>query len=497
MLLRRARLVPVGAPAPDGPVDVRIRAGVVTAVSPALRPQPAEAVVDAGGRWAIPGLWDQHVHLGQWARTRQRLDLAGTADPDAVTRIVRAHVATLPTGTGGIVTGYGHRSATWPRSGTVAELDAVSGAHAVVLVSGDGHHGWLNSRALALLGLPPRTGVLDEREWFAVFARLPGLAGGPEQELAGYRRVVAEAAALGVVGVRDLEFEPGHRRWPERFRSGIDALRVRTGVYPEDLDDVLAAGLRTGDALPGGAGLLTMGPLKIISDGALNSRTAYCCAPYADPPFPRGKQNYPPDELAELLRRGRAGGLAVAVHAIGDAALAAALDALAATGARGSVEHAQLVARADLARMAALPVTASVQPAHLLDDRDVVAHCWADRADRCFPLASLLAAGVPLELGSDAPVSPLDPWLAMAAAVHRSADDREPWNPAEALTAAQALAASTDGVPTVSAGGPGDVVLLDDDPLRPGDDSAGVAAHLRATRVAATFVAGRTTHLAL
>jgi predicted amidohydrolase YtcJ len=92
-------------------------------------------------------------------------------------------------------------------------------------------------------------------------------------------------------------------------------------------------------------------------------------------------------------------------------------------------------------------------------------------------------------------VAPLDPWLAMAAAVHRSADEREPWNLAEALTAAQALEASTDGQPTIGIRSRGDVVLLDDDPLREVGDSAAVAEHLMRVRVAATFLAGRPTHL--
>ena len=79
-----------------------------------------------------------------------------------------------------------------------------------------------------------------------------------------------------------------------------------------------------------------------------------------------------------------------------------------------------------LGRFADLGLIASVQPAHLLDDRDSTEALWPDRLDRCFALRSMTTAGIPLRLGSDAPVSPLDPWLAMAAAVHRSADEREP-----------------------------------------------------------------------
>ncbi len=170
------------------------------------------------------------------------------------------------------------------------------------------------------------------------------------------------------------------------------------------------------------------------------------------------------------------------------------LDAFTASGARGAIEHAQLVGREDLPRMARLGLVASVQPAHLLDDRDVTHQSWPDRADRCFPLRSLLDAGVELALGSDAPVAPLDPWLAMAAAVHRSGDDREPWNPAESLTPAEALAASTDGQTTVGVGSRGDLVLLEADPLAPSRSTEQAATTLRETRVGLTTLAGRITY---
>lgn len=251
----------------------------------------------------------------------------------------------------------------------------------------------------------------------------------------------------------------------------------------------MARGLRTGDVL-GEDPLLTMGPLKVISDGSLNTRTAWCCAPYAGSDH-HGAPNLSEAELRSLLARATDHGLDVAVHAIGDAAVARVLDVFAATGARGGVEHAQLMSREDVRRMAALGVAASVQPAHLLDDRDLTGRTWPDRADRCFMLRSMLDAGVRLRLGSDAPVAPLDPWLAMAAAVHRSADAREPWHPEQAITAAEALDASVaDGLP-VHPGLPADLVLLDADPLAAFDSTAAVADHLRSIPIVATWIAGR------
>ena len=124
--------------------------------------------------------------------------------------------------------------------------------------------------------------------------------------------------------------------------------------------------------------------------------------------------------------------------------------------------------------MAELGVRASVQPAHLLDDRDLTEQVWPGRAERCFAFRWMLDDGVELALGSDAPVSPLDPWLAIAAAVHRSADERDPWHGEQALTpcrgAGRLRRRPADGRASAHRG---DLVLLDADPLAVGTDSAG------------------------
>ena len=237
---------------------------------------------------------------------------------------------------------------------------------------------------------------------------------------------------------------------------------------------------------------MTVGPVKVISDGALSSRTALCFDPYAGTvgASPSGVGNISAADLTELARRAHRNGLEIAVHAIGDRALSIALDSIAAAGAAGAIEHAQLALPDDIVRMATLGLRASVQPAHLLDDRDTADRLWSGRTGRSFAFASMLRAGVRLTLGSDAPIAPLDPWLAMAAAVHRSADDRPAWHPEQALTAREALAASTNGVGTLRAGSTADFVLLDASPY-PGGSPADQAAALRAMHVAGTVVAGR------
>jgi hypothetical protein len=499
LFIRQARLVPVaGRPAPEGPfdvpVDVRVEGDRVVEVAPSLRPRPADDVLDAAGHWLLPGLWDQHVHMGQWAANATRLDLTATSSADDVVRIVAAEAGARSAEAGpSVLQGFGHRTAGWSRQPTVAELDAVTGDLPVVLISGDAHHGWLNSAAQRLLGVPQRDTVVEENDWFPVFARLDELTQTAEGRRTAYAKVLDAALRRGVVGVRDMEWADNATEWVERSASGLAVLRVRTATYAVGLADTIAAGRRSGDVLDEG-GLVTMGPLKIISDGSLNTRTAFCHDPYVGDDVlehPRGQANTTPEELVDLLAQASAHGLDVAVHAIGDAAVGIALDAFAATGAVGSIEHAQLVARPDLGRMGRLGVVASVQPAHLLDDRDVTQQCWPDRAERCFPLRSMIGAGVTLALGSDAPVAPLDPWQAMAAAVHRTGDDREEWNAGETITVADALAASVDGAPTVGSGSLADLVLVGDDPCAAGQSGPSAASHLRGMHVFATIVAGR------
>jgi len=498
MLIRNARLVALTEVVP-GPVRVRVAGGRVGEVGAGLVADGGETSYDAGGGWLMPGLWDQHVHLAQWTLASARLDLAGARSSEDAVAMVRERLAEWPDLP---VIGWGHRPTAWEDNPAVSHLDAIETDQPIVLIAGDGHHGWLNTTALHMLALPTRDSVVSEAEWFMAYGRLSTVLGTDGTGPDAYRRAMEAAAALGVVGLVDFEFSGGVADWAARWAEGADLIRVRHACYADGLDDVLSRGLRSGDALdgsrPDGGGRLTMGPLKIISDGSLNTRTAWCCEPYAEKAVPgaeEGQPNQTPEELRHLLARAAAGGLEVAVHAIGDRAVTEALAAFEETGARGSIEHVQLTTRDDVGRMAGLGIRASVQPAHLLDDRDVTERLWPGRAERCFPLRWMLDAGVEVAMGSDAPVSPLDPWLAAAAAVHRSADEREPWHPEQSITAQESLAASTDGWGTVAAGHPADLVLLDADPLA-GDSDREHALRLRdfADQVAATWVAGETAY---
>lgn len=492
------------------PLDILIRDGQVVAAGPNL-PDAGVPELAGEGRWVVPGLWDQHVHMVQWALVRSRLDVSGTTGVEDVLGRVRTELEVTAAGGremgGGIAApliGWGHRTASWSRQPTVADLDAVSPGRPVVLISGDGHHGWLNSPALQLLGCPPREGVVAENEWFDAYDRLGDLPGAAEQAEAAVLEAITAARAQGIVGIVDLEFSPAWDLWPRRI-AARGPFRVRTGVYASRLGDITARGWRTGDALPGTDGWARMGALKIISDGSLNTRTAWCCDPYADSAdlaAPHGLPNFTQEKLTELVATAHEHGLETALHAIGDRAVRQALDVFRATGATGSVEHAQLVAPRDLPHWSGLPVRASIQPAHLLDDRDATERLWPDRTPHAFAYRPLLQADILLALGSDAPVAPLDPWLAMAAAVWRGPVDGEAWHPELSLTPAEALAASVDGR-RLTVGEPGDLVLLHNDPYAEGgapgsaplpQRAAEQAQVLRDMTVGATVIGGHLVH---
>jgi len=481
LLLRQVRVVPLDGEAAAEPVDVLIEDGVIARAGPAAG-ERGDPVVDAGGRWLIPGLWDAHVHLGQWALVARRLDLSQTASPEEVLALLARSARERA---GRPVVGMGHRAGTWARQVTVAELDAVCAAVPVVLINSDCHHGWLNTAALDALGLARRDTIVAEAAWFAAYPLVATVLEDPPTP-ADYQKVLRAAAARGIAGLVDFEFGTPWSDWAKRWHEGCDLLRIRWSPYAGQLDSVRAAGLRSGASLPGADDRLSVGSLKIISDGSLGTRTAWCYEPYADTGG-LGAPNQSAAELTELLAAGKRAGLSVATHAIGDRALDTALKAYAATGARGSVEHAQVTTSQAIAELARLGLTASVQPAHLLDDHQTTDLVWAGQADRCFTLRSLRDHGVNVALGSDAPVAPLDPWLAIATAVHRGLPGDEPWHPEQAITAAEALAASVDGR-RIAVGQPGDVALLDVDPLA--TDAAG----LRAVRAALTCVAGRVVH---
>jgi hypothetical protein len=259
-----------------------------------------------------------------------------------------------------------------------------------------------------------------------------------------------------------------------------------------------------------GSETLHVGWAKAFVDGALGSRTAalfdpYTCGTAGQTGIPR----LTPDELDMIIAGGRAAGISLAIHAIGDRGVADVLDAFERAGTRSPksvpdrVEHLQLMRPADVPRLAALDLTASMQPVHCAADRSMVEACWADRLVDAYPVAALQRAGARLAFGSDAPIESHNPWIGIFAAVHRRfpADGTADWQIHQAIGVEAALSAYT----LVSAAAAG---VSDEGHLRPGACAdlalldTDVATLLRAdeglkdVRAELTYVGGREVHRA-
>lgn len=473
-------------------VDVQLADGKVVAVAAAGEltwGDRTEAPLDGEGTWLVPGLWDHHVHATQWALSAQREDLGACRSAlEAANRM-----STVGPLIDGRRVGAGFRDIRWPDAPQLALLDGQTGEVPTYLINADVHSVWMNSAAFRREGYNTSAdGVLREDDAFEISRRLN--SANPVVADTAVFDAARRAASRGVVGIVDFDLAWNAEAWSRRALSGFDLHQVEFAVYPADLERAIGEGLATGDLLEADqSGLIRMGPLKIISDGSLGTRTAACSRDYVESPGERGVLNVSPTMLQELLLRATEHHIEIALHAIGDVAVAAALDAFARTGARGTIEHAQLVNGDDLERFSRLGVVASVQPQHALDDRDSADALWAHQVAIPYPLASLHKAGITVTFGSDAPVAPLDPWMAIAAAMSRTEDLRAAWHPEERVSVETALTASTrpgtSGDLSIRRGRPADLVLIGENPLNAS------AKGLRQMPVHATLLRGKITHL--
>jgi predicted amidohydrolase YtcJ len=466
---------------------VAIHAGRVIAVgrrADLLAAAGGARVMDFGDAAVVPGIHDFHLHLVGMARARRDLRLDGVDLFAEAVAAVRTAADSLPPDAW--LRGRG-----WAEQLLAGrELAALAGACArrhVLLYSHDSHSAWASPAALAVAGIVPGTpdppggrierdvsgvptGILRESAADLV-ETVAGRLRGPALDEA-LDDTLAELAALGITGATDAgdttdtngigayAFLGDRASLILAARDRIDGrLRLSVNLPAAAIPAAAAAGIRSGAVLAG-AGTIRWGWAKAYADGALGSRTAalfarYTCGETAG----LGIARLTPAELTDIVRTGRGAGISAAVHAIGDRAVAMALDAIEHGGPRLSeapadrIEHAQLVRAADRPRFGALDVTASIQPIHCVSDRDLSEACWADRLSDAYAYRSLAAAGARLAFGTDAPIESVNPWHTLFAAMHRRMpDDGTPdWQPGEALGAATALAAMTAG-PALAAG---------------------------------------------
>jgi predicted amidohydrolase YtcJ len=463
--------------------------------------------VELGGRCVLPGFNDAHVHFPTWALAQREVRLEGTRSLDEAVARVREAVGDVRSG--GWLRGRGWRSADWSPAvePTREALDEVTGSVPTILTARDSHSCWLNSAALALadsdLAVPggvveidgrgEPTGVLREESCWHFRDRYA--AATLDEMVEASRAGMRLANARGVTAIHDKDGWLGALDVFQRLDAeGSLTLRVWQSLPHEKVEELAGVGLRSGFGSP----LLRVGYLKAFMDGTLGSQTARMLDG-------SGVQITSREELEEIVRRGVRAGFPVAVHAIGDLANLEALDAFEATrseweplGLRQRIEHAQLLAPEDVSRFASVGVAASVQFSHAPSDRDVAERFWAGKLDGAYAFRSLWDSGAVVANGSDAPIEELDPWAGLVAGVLRTLDERPGWRSEQAVTAEQALQATTVTPAWLARderrrgklipGHYADLVVLDRDPL------ACPPEELPDVRVVATMLGGRWIH---
>ena len=486
--LRARRILSMVSGAPPGDA-IWWEAGIIRALGPA---QVIESAVpravprfDLPGALVTPGFVDGHTHFAMWALNRRRVQLAG-----ARTRAEAVHRVGAARPVQGWILGQGWDANGWADPPERQSLDAVTSVP-VYLDSLDVHAAWLNTAALRRCGIARETpdpfggriardasgqptGLLLER---AVELALPHLPSPPAGEVVeAVQDAQAEAHRLGVTGIHNVE---GDLAW-DAFGAleSADQLRLRVLFSPpvELLPRLLGAGTRSGK----GSAWLTIGGVKLFLDGSLGSRTAWMLEPY-EGVRERGMPITDEAVAWEAMRLAAEGGIAVAAHAIGDAAVRRALDLmerLPPVAIPHRIEHLQCVHPDDLARAGRAGIVSSMQPAHLLTDIPLVDRHWGGRGRGAYAFRSLLAAGNAIVFGSDVPVASLDPRDGVFAALERKGFDGAPsagWRPEERLGFEEVVhaytvaAARAGGVAhrrgTLAPGQDADLVAWEVDPL--------------------------------
>lgn len=435
--------------------------------------------VELGGRAVIPGINDAHVHVvvppGAYLNAPDFIPGPGP-DLAAVQGLLAGGAAQIPAGQW-LFAFVGSAVSDDPAVERFA-LDAVTPHHPVALFAWSGHGIWLNTRALTVLGISPTepdpfggfwtrydsgngegslappgllasgdliTGQAHEYAEFRVRKAL--LDQVPDPVLVGmYQGYAAAAARLGVTSIQDMAVGLTHHRATRVIAAANVGLRVRSMCFPLALDEPC----RAGPIAP----RVTASGVKWISDGTPIERLAYLDGEYADRPGESGFFDLG-DALPQILDAHLdepAVSDQLLFHAVGDGAIGHILDALDAytTGPahhrknpwkarRTRIEHGDLLPMADIARVARLGVVIVQNPLHFTLTGLYLERFDAQTFNELEPMRSLLAAGVPLALGSDSIGVPSNPYLDMFLAIIH------PTRPSEGLTLVQAVTAYTRG----------------------------------------------------
>ncbi|MDR1482731.1 MAG: amidohydrolase family protein [Synergistaceae bacterium] len=461
----------------------------------------AARVVDLGGKTVLPGLIENHMHYQSLGQQLGIIDITNK-QKDEILEAVRAEAERL--GSGKWIYSFGWNQDLWldldKQWPTKEDLDAVAPDNPVFLYRVDGHSAWLNSLALDSCEITKDTpepeggeiekiegeltGILYEIAASEAYAKMPPAT--DEEKLTSYTNADAAVISYGLTTIVDAGASNADIRvLKNAYRDG--KLKVR--AY-----EMLSAGGEAEFIGENGAPVrdlynakLSVNAVKVYADGSLGSRTAWLKEPYSDDlknPDNRGTLVYPSvDDFKAVIKTASDYGFQVGTHAIGDAAVSAALDAYeAAAGAdlpsrRFRIEHYSVVQPEDVTRTVELGVIPSIQgyfapsdmvmaPDRLGPDRINMAYSWRDIID----------AGAKIVNGSDAPVEFVNPYNGLFAAVARQNLAGEPeggWRPGQKITREEALRSFTiwgaygifseDSKGSLEAGKYADFVVIDRD----------------------------------
>ena len=426
-------------------------------------------IVQLKGRFVMPGFNDAHTHLGSAGHDKLTLELKGT---DSLAELQqRVRVAASQHKPGEWIVGKGWDQTRWPEKTFPRrqDLDEVSPNNPVFLVHVSGHVAVANSLALKHTEITEDTknptggeierdaegnptGMLKEGSAMEfVEQKIPEPT--DEERRRGIELVLEELARNGVTSAQDNsaweDFLVYHQLKEEK------KLTVRITEWLPfmaplgELQNMRSEGGTTDPWLKTGA-------LKMVTDGALGSRTAALLAPYSDDPNSSGIMTIAPEKLKSMALERDKAGFQLAFHAIGDRANRVALDVFesvqrvnGARDRRDRVEHAQVVAPEDIERFGTLHVIASMQPSHQSNDmRWAEQRLGPDRVKGAYAWNSIQKAGARLAFGTDYDVESINPFRGLYACITRELPEGGPaggWQPQEKISLDDCIRAYTIG----------------------------------------------------
>ena len=491
---------------------------------------PDAQYIDLHGHFVCPGFNDSHMHLLNLGQMLMQAQLAPATDSlKHVLWELQDYVRTHPHEP--FIEGRGWNQDYFTdecRYPTRDDLDHVCPDRPSLITRACGHVAVANSAALQMAGIDSAApevdggrvvtddsgrpnGVLEENAIELVTRIIP--VPSRQQFKDSLRRGMQHVAGFGITSVQSDDFSSTKASFEEVLAAylelkaeGLMTVRVYEQCLLADtqtLNRFLSLGYHTG----WGDEWFKIGPLKLITDGSLGSRTALLKTPYDDAPDTCGIATYAQDALDEMILNAHRAGMQVAAHAIGDAAAERVLTSVRRAqnqyprkDARHGIVHAQIMTQDQAKEMKELGMHAYIQPIFLDYDTKIVYPRLGSRADEAYPAKSLLSLGVTVSGGSDSPVEPPDVMTGIQCAVTRRPVTRNaqtPYLPHEALCVAEALRLFTaDGAYAsfeedikgqIRPGMLADFTILSKNPFESDESS------LHAIRICETYVGGKAT----